>query len=203
MGRKISYRELDDLSNRAASGLQKLGVKPGVHVGLYLPNTPHYLVSLFGVLKAGGTVVNYSPLDAAKVLEHKIEDSRTDFLITLDIVSLYPQMAAMLGQTRLKKLIVGNLGEMSAQPDAVNAQMLALKQLSSVPNDDRHIVFQALLNNDGIYQRHLPQLSDRRSDGCDCGPPIYWRHDRPAEGRDVDPCQSDGRHQSMHRNHAH
>src|SRR5215831_1318777 len=106
MGRKISYRELDDLANRAAKGLQKLGVKPGVHVGLYLPNTPHYLVGLFGVLKAGGTVVNYSPLDAAKELEHKIEDSRTDFLITLDMASLYPQMVAMLGKTRLKELIV-------------------------------------------------------------------------------------------------
>ena len=154
MGRKISYSELDDLANRAANGLQKLGVKPGVHVGLYLPNTPHYLVGLFGVLKAGGTVVNYSPLDAAKELEHKIEDSQTDFLITLDMASLYPQMAAMLSKTRLKKLIVGNLGEMSAQPDAVNAQMQATKQLSSVPNDDRHITFQALLDNDGIYRNY-------------------------------------------------
>jgi long-chain acyl-CoA synthetase len=161
MGRKISYSELDDLANRAAKGLQKLGVKPGVHVGLYLPNTPHYLVGLFGALKAGGTVVNYSPLDAAKELEHKIEDSRTDFLITLDMASLHPQMVAMLGKTRLKKLIVGNLGEMSAQPDAVNAQMQATKQLSSVPNDDRHITFQALLDNDGIYRSYpIADLTD-------------------------------------------
>jgi len=161
MGRKISYSELDDLANRAANGLQKLGVKPGVHVGLYLPNTPHYLVGLFGVLKAGGTVVNYSPLDAAKELEHKIEDSRTDFLITLDMASLYSQMAAMLSKTRLKKLIVGNLGEMSAQPDAVNSQMQATKQLSSVPNDDRHIRFQALLDNDGIYRSYpIADLTD-------------------------------------------
>jgi long-chain acyl-CoA synthetase len=161
MGRKISYSELDDLANRAANGLQKLGVKPGVHVGLYLPNSPHYLVSLFGVLKAGGTVVNYSPLDAAKVLEHKIEDSRTDFLITLDMASLYPQMGALLGKTRLKKLIVGNLGEMSAQPDAVNARMQATKQLSNVPNDDRHITFQALLDNDGIYRSYpIADLTD-------------------------------------------
>jgi long-chain acyl-CoA synthetase len=154
MGRKISYSELDDLASRAAKGLQKLGVKPGVHVGLYLPNTPHYLVSLFGVLKAGGTVVNYSPLDAAKVLEHKIEDSRTDFLITLDMASLYPQIGGLLGKTRLKKLIIGNLGEMSAQPGAVNAQMQASKQLSSIPNDDRHITFQALLDNDAIYRSY-------------------------------------------------
>ena len=80
------------LTDRAAKGLQQLGVGPGVHVGLYLPNTPHYVIAFFGVLKAGGTVVNYSPLDAAKVLAHKIEDSRTDVLVTLDLAALYPQM---------------------------------------------------------------------------------------------------------------
>jgi long-chain acyl-CoA synthetase len=107
MDKRLTYGELGRLTDRAANGLQKLGVGPGVHVGLFLPNSPHYLVAFFGALKAGGTVVNYSPLDAAKVLEHKIEDSRTDILITLDMASLYPQMAAMLGKTRLKKLVVG------------------------------------------------------------------------------------------------
>src|SRR6516164_9176605 len=123
MNRKFLYRELSDLTNRAAKGFQKLGVRPGVHVGLYLPNTPHYVIAFFGVLEAGGAGVNYSPLDAARVLEHKVEDSRTDFLITLDLGSLYPQMGALLGKTRLKKLIVGSLAEMSGAPDAVAAQM--------------------------------------------------------------------------------
>ena len=73
MGRQINYRELNDLANRAAKGLQNLGVKPGVHVGLYLPNTPHYVIAFFGVMKAGGTVVNYSPLDAEKVRQYTVE----------------------------------------------------------------------------------------------------------------------------------
>lgn len=154
MGKRLTYRELDDRVNRAARGLQKLGVKPGVHVGLFLPNTPHYIISFFAVLKAGGTVVNYSPLDAAKVLEHKIEDSRTDFIITLDLAALYPQMAPMLGKTRLKKLIVGNVAEMSAAPDAVTAELKAGKQLVEVPLDDRHVSFAELLNNDGAYEVH-------------------------------------------------
>ncbi|MBN8971482.1 MAG: long-chain fatty acid--CoA ligase [Rhizobiales bacterium] len=161
MGRKITFAELNDLANRAAAGLQKLGVGPGIHVGLYLANTPHYLVSLFGVLKAGGTVVNYSPLDAAKVLEHKIEDSQTDFLITLDLAALYPQMAPMLDHTRLKKLIVGSVAEMSGNPQALNAQMQATKQLASVPNDGKHLTFQALLDNDGIYRSYpIADLTD-------------------------------------------
>ncbi|MEA2759029.1 MAG: long-chain acyl-CoA synthetase [Methylobacteriaceae bacterium] len=154
MGRRISYRELNELANRAAKGLQNLGVKPGVHVGLYLPNTPHYVIAFFGVMKAGGTVVNYSPLDAEKVLEHKVEDSQTDFLVTLDVKALYPQMGRLLGKTRLKKLIVGEIAEMSGAPDMVRGQMSKTDQLASVPTDDRHLTFQQLLDNDGKYQAY-------------------------------------------------
>lgn len=154
MGRRLSYRELGALADRAAAGLQKLGVGPGVHVGLFLPNTPHYLIAVFGVLQAGGTVVNYSPLDAAKVLEHKIEDSRTDFLITLDLAALYPQMAAMLGKTRLKKLIVGSVAEMTGAPEAVAVQMKAKNETVELPADDRHLRFAELIDNDGRYTPH-------------------------------------------------
>ena len=169
MGKRLSYRELGDYVSRAACGLQQLGVKPGVHVGLYLPNTPHYIIAFFAVLKAGGTVVNYSPLDAAAVLEHKIEDSRTDFLITLDMAALYPQMETMLGKTRLKKLIVGSMAEMTSTPDAVTAAMKAAKQLSEIAWDDRHVSFAKLLDNDGS----LRGLSYCRSEGDDCCAPVH------------------------------
>src|ERR1700752_3281740 len=154
MGKRFTYRELGDLVNRAAKGLQQLGVKPGVHVGLYLPNSPHYAIAFFGVLKAGGTVVNYSPLDAAKVLEHKIEDSRTDVLVTLDLAALYPQMAGMLDKTRLKKLVVGSLAEMTAAPEKVAAQMKANEQTVEIAQDQRHVGFADLLDNDGAFTLH-------------------------------------------------
>ena len=161
MGRRFTYRELDALASRAASGLQRLGVKPGVHVGLYLPNTPHYLIAFFGVLKAGGTLVNYSPLDAEKVLEHKIEDSETDILITLDTVTLYPQMARMLGRTRLRRLIVGDIAEWSGNPGAMRAHLEKAGQLATIAADARVMSFAELLANDGRYQRHaLGSLED-------------------------------------------
>jgi long-chain acyl-CoA synthetase len=154
MGRQLSYRELGSLVDRAVKGLQRLGVGPGVHVGLYLANTPHYVVSFFAVLEAGGVVVNYSPLDAEKVLEHKIADSETDILVTLDFQALYPQMDRMLGKTRLKTLVVGTVGEFSAAPDAVSAQLRAAKQLSDVAWDERHVAFATLLDNDGACEPH-------------------------------------------------
>ena len=154
MGRSTSYGKLLGQCRRAAAGFQKLGVGPGVHVGLFLPNTPHYVISFFGVLMAGGTVVNYSPLDAAKVLEHKVEDSQTDIMVTLDLALLYPQMRRLMGHSRLRKLVTGSLAEMSGNPDAVRAHLQGAGMLAQVQSDAFHVAFSDLLDNDGQYQRH-------------------------------------------------
>ena len=130
MNKRTTYAELDALANRAAAGFQKLGVGPGVHVGLFLPNTPHYVIAFFGVLKAGGVVVNYSPLDALPTLQLKIEDSETDILVSLDVASLYPQAEKLLASTRLKTLIVGEFAEMTPAPGPVKAQMTAAGMLA-------------------------------------------------------------------------
>jgi long-chain acyl-CoA synthetase len=161
MGKRTSYAELEALANRAAAGLQKLGVGPGVHVGLFLPNTPHYVIAFFGVLKAGGTVVNYSPLDALSTLQFKINDSETDILVTLDLAALYPQAEKLLASTRLKKLVVGEFAEMTGAPGPVKAQMAAAGMLAEVKHDDRHVAFRDLIENDGRYQAHpLGDLTD-------------------------------------------
>ena len=59
---KISYRELDLLSNRFAHALQGLGLKAGDRVMVTLPNVPQCVIAFHGTLKAGGTVVFGSPL---------------------------------------------------------------------------------------------------------------------------------------------
>ena len=161
MNKRISYAELDALANRAAAGFQRLGVRPGVHVGLYLPNTPHYVIAFFGALKAGGAIVNYSPLDALSALQYKIEDSETGILVTLDVASLYPQAERLLASTRLKRLIVGEFAEMAVAPGPVKAQMAAAGMLAEVKRDGRRIAFRELIENEGRYQAHpLGDLRD-------------------------------------------
>jgi long-chain acyl-CoA synthetase len=151
MDKRFTFREIAALVDRAAKGFQTLGVKKGVHVGLFLPNTPHYIIAFFGILKAGGTVVNYSPLDAERELQHKIEDSQTDFMVTLGLNAVYPQMARMLGKTRLKKLIVGQLQEVLPFPKNLLFPLAKRKDIAAVPNDDRHMPWRRLLDNDGRY----------------------------------------------------
>ena len=53
-------------AQRAAAGLQKLGVVKGMKVGLCLPNCPYSIIMYFAILKAGGTVVNFNPLYTAQ-----------------------------------------------------------------------------------------------------------------------------------------
>ncbi|WP_328804868.1 long-chain-fatty-acid--CoA ligase [Noviherbaspirillum galbum] len=149
-GKAYTYAQLHECVQRFAAGLQSLGVGPGIKVGLYLPNSPHYAIAFFAVLKAGGTVVNYSPLDAGAVLAHKIADSETDIIVTLDLESLYPLMNKLLGSTRLKTLVVGNMGEVSGAPDKVQAELRSQGQLCDVAWDAQRIAFASLLDNDGL-----------------------------------------------------
>src|SRR5258708_37229368 len=60
-GRSITYRELDELSNQLAHLLRRRGVRKGDRVGLYFPKSVESVISMLGVLKAGGGDV---PLDA-------------------------------------------------------------------------------------------------------------------------------------------
>lgn len=154
LGHKLSYRQLDDLVSRAACGLQQLGVGPGVHVGLFLPNTPHYFIGFLGVLRAGGTVVNYSPLDAERTLAHKIEDSQTDIMLTLDLASLYPRMAGLVGSTRLRHVVVGQFTEFCGAVSAEQAGMLG--PAVAVEPGAHTSSFSSLLDNQGHYQEQLP-----------------------------------------------
>ena len=56
-GGRLSYGDLDALSDRLAAGLEIAGLRPGDRVGLQLPNIPQFLIAYFGILKAGGVVV--------------------------------------------------------------------------------------------------------------------------------------------------
>jgi long-chain acyl-CoA synthetase len=153
MDKRITYAELNALADRAAAGFQKLGVGPGVHVGMLLPNTPHYVIAFFGVLKAGGTVVNYSPLDASSALEFKVGDSETDLLVTVDAAAIYPQAEKLLETTRLKTLVVGDFTEFAAAPGPVRGFMNAQGMLADVRHDARRVAFRDLLDNNGRYER--------------------------------------------------
>jgi long-chain acyl-CoA synthetase len=148
--RTFTFRELHDLAARAAKGLQALGVGPGVHVGLHLPNTPHFVIGFFAVLMAGGRVVNFSPLAAPRELKYQITDAETQVMITLGLPMLYPQIAALKGAAKFATLVVCSLEDFLPAPIARAFGPAA----DRVGGTGREIDFAALIANDGAFERH-------------------------------------------------
>jgi long-chain acyl-CoA synthetase len=81
-GGQLSYRQLDKASDRLAAALAAAGIKPGDFIALQLPNIPQFLISYFGILKAGGVVVPLNVLLKAPEVAFHLGDSGARILIT-------------------------------------------------------------------------------------------------------------------------
>jgi long-chain acyl-CoA synthetase len=105
-GKTTSYAELAALVDRVAAGLQQIGVKKGTKVGLFLPNTPTFIVYYYAILKAGGTVVNFNPLYTLEELTFQVKDSETEIMVTHDLQALFPKLEALVSRDVLRRVIV-------------------------------------------------------------------------------------------------
>jgi long-chain acyl-CoA synthetase len=110
MGRAITFAELDELSAAFGAFLQGRGLAKGARVALMMPNVLQYPVCLFGVLRAGYTVVNTNPLYTARELEHQLTDSGTEVIVVVE--NFAHTLADVLGKTQVKHVIVTSIGEM-------------------------------------------------------------------------------------------
>ncbi|MGE0669226.1 MAG: long-chain fatty acid--CoA ligase [Sphingomonadales bacterium] len=151
-GREFTYRQTLDMVARAARGLQKLGVGKGVKVGLFLPNCPQQVISYFAVLKAGGTVVNYSPLYSEHELLGQIEDSHTDIMVTLDLSLLYPKARDMIDKSRLRTLVVSRLSDTMPLIKGTAFRLLKRDAIAARHWDERQVTWRDLLDNDGAAE---------------------------------------------------
>ncbi len=105
-GHTYTYSMLGNLVDRAAEGLQQMGVRPGLKAGLFMPNSAYSVVMYYAILKAGATVVNYNPVYIERDLISQAEDSETDILVTLDVQALLDKAAALVEKSRIKNVIV-------------------------------------------------------------------------------------------------
>lgn len=149
MGRRWCWADIGVLVNHMARGLQDRGVGAGMRVGLFLPNTPYFVIAYYAILRTGATVVNYNPLYSTRELRHQIEDSGTDIMITMDLKILYDKMRPLLDDTGLKSLIICPFTEILPPSKSVLFRLLKRKDLAHVEHDDRHIAWDDLIDNDG------------------------------------------------------
>ena len=83
-GSTMTYAALGQQARDLAAWLTSQGLRKGDRVAIMLPNVPAYAVAIFGVLLAGGTVVNTNPLYTPRELTQQISDSGARILIVLE-----------------------------------------------------------------------------------------------------------------------
>src|SRR4030043_655661 len=102
--RRVSYRELDETSNRIANALISLGTKKGDHVGILMSRTPEWVINCFGVLKAGAAAVLFDAGAKAPELEPQLRESDSKILITEERFS--PLLSSVLPNVPLFKQVL-------------------------------------------------------------------------------------------------
>ncbi|MCL4529813.1 MAG: long-chain fatty acid--CoA ligase [Chloroflexi bacterium] len=108
-GAAITYKEMNEGSDRLAAALADMGVKKGDRVGIFMPNTPQFVMAYFGILKAGGVVVATNPLYTPTEIEHQASDAGIEIMFVM--TNFYKTIKAAQPKTKIKKLIVTNIKE--------------------------------------------------------------------------------------------
>ena len=155
IGRTMTYAEIDRAVRTTAAGLQRLGVGKGSKVGLFLPNSPTFVVAYFAILKTGATVVNFNPLYSIGELEHQIRDSQTRIMITLDLKPLFGKVETLLASGVLERAVVASFSSLLPTLKSALFRITRGQEIADVAASaqrSRIIPQQDLLANDGIVQ---------------------------------------------------
>jgi len=135
-GKSLTYGDVDKLSQQFASYLlNDLQLKKGDRVAIMMPNCLQYPIAIFGVLRAGLSVVNVNPLYTPRELKHQLQDSGASVLLVVDNFGKTVQ-EALSGGSSVKQVITTALGDLIGFPKGpiVNFVLKYVKKM--VPDYD-------------------------------------------------------------------
>ena len=110
LGERLSFSQLQNLSERFAGALADLGVKKGDKVMVYISNCFQWIISFLGIQKIGAVIVPVSPIYTSHELDYMIRDSGAETIICLDTNFCYA--TEVFSDTGLKRIIVTNLADL-------------------------------------------------------------------------------------------
>jgi long-chain acyl-CoA synthetase len=108
-GATITYKEMDQITDRLAAGLASIGVTKGDRVGIFMPNTPQFVMAYFAILKLGAIVVAINPLYTAPELIHQSNDAGLEIMLVMS--NFYNMVKEIQSKTKIKTFVVTNIKE--------------------------------------------------------------------------------------------
>jgi long-chain acyl-CoA synthetase len=109
MGKELSYKQVDELSQTFGAYLQSLGLGKGDRVAVMMPNVMQYPIAVAGILRAGYTLVNVNPLYTARELEHQLKDSGAKVIVVLE--NFAATLQKCLASTPVKHVVLCAMGD--------------------------------------------------------------------------------------------
>jgi long-chain acyl-CoA synthetase len=73
--RRVTFGEIDRLSDRLAAALAKRGVRPGDRVTIFMPNSVEFVIAFYGTLKAGGVVNPINTQSKEREVRFQVDDA--------------------------------------------------------------------------------------------------------------------------------
>ena len=110
MGKTLTFREVDQLSNDFAAFLQSRGLQPGDRIAMMMPNLLQYPIALFAALRAGLIVVNTNPLYTPREMKHQFTDSGVRAIVICE--NFAHHLEEIIGETKIELVITTSIGEM-------------------------------------------------------------------------------------------
>lgn len=137
MGKRVSYKEVDQMSTQFAAYLHSRGMQAGDRIALMMPNCLQYPIAVFGALKAGLIIVNTNPLYTQREMLFQFQDSGVKGIVILE--NFAANLAGILDKTNIDTIILTSVGEMlgSVKGSVVNFAVRHVKGLVpkySLPN---------------------------------------------------------------------
>ena len=128
----LTYDDMDELSRRFAVWLQKVaGLRKGDRVALMMPNILQYPVAIFGVLRAGLTVVNTNPLYTPRELEFQLKDSGAKAIVILE--NFAHVLQEVIARTEVKHVVVTGVGDLLGFPKSALVNYVIRNVRKQVP----------------------------------------------------------------------
>ncbi|MDN3546323.1 MAG: long-chain-fatty-acid--CoA ligase [Roseateles asaccharophilus] len=110
MGQRLTFRQMDELSQALGAWLQSKGLERGSRVAIMMPNVLQYMVAIAAILRAGYTVVNVNPLYTPRELEHQLKDSGARAIIVLE--NFAATLEEVVERTEVRHVLLTGLGDL-------------------------------------------------------------------------------------------
>ena len=131
--RECSYAEVYARALAFAKGLIAIGLKPGGHVAILMPNCPTYLELLFAVHLAGGVLVPINARFKRRELSYVLAHSDTEIVVTTDLVDEYTDFTGLLAHSLPGLAAASEPGGGVATPVAPRLRRIYVDGTKSVP----------------------------------------------------------------------